>query len=113
MPRFGPIARVMRENKRGLHGGKIIFSELDERNSHFGLAFNLACPFCSSTVYSTALQPYSFCNWVVFCFTNFLNESRLAGLFSPAFLRASVSAWKRDSTCFWSAFTSEKEVLNG
>src|SRR6476646_5049001 len=28
--------------------------------SHFGLAFSLACPFCNSTVYSTALQPYSF-----------------------------------------------------
>src|ERR1700704_6222727 len=76
----------------------------------FGLAFSLACPFCNSTVYSTALHPYSFCSCAVFCFTNFLNESRLAGLFSPAFLRASVSAWKSDSTCFWSELASEKEV---
>jgi hypothetical protein len=63
-----------------------------EKDQDFGLAFSLAWPFCNSTVYSTALQPYSFCSWVVFCLTNFLNESRFAELFSPVFLRASVSA---------------------
>jgi hypothetical protein len=63
-----------------------------EPDQVFGLAFSLAWPFCNSTVYSTALQPYSFCSCAVFCFTNFLNESRLAAFFSPVFWRASVSA---------------------
>src|SRR5215467_4057811 len=78
----------------------------------FGFAFSLACTFCNSTVYSTALQPYSFCSWAVFCFTNFLNESRLAALFSPLFLRASVNAWKSDSTFAWSE-PSEIAILKG
>jgi hypothetical protein len=73
--------------------GKVLFKK-SRSGQAFGLAFSLAWPFCSSTVYSTALQPYSFCSCVVFCFTNFLNESKLAAaaLFSPVFLRASVSA---------------------
>src|SRR5438270_8509431 len=81
-------------------------------NGYFGLAFSFACPPCISTVYSTALQPYFLRSCAVFCLTNFLNESRLAALLSPVLLRASVSAWNNDSTCFGSE-SSDNDMLNG
>src|SRR6185312_14242653 len=89
---------------------KFLILEIGPHVYALGFAFSFTLPPCFSMEYSTVWQPYCFRISPVFCSTNFLNESRLGPLFSPAALRASERALKSASTFLPSALGSAQAM---